>query len=175
MPCFRSGNCLSAQARRSCLIHYNGALILFCRRGTVACPFFMPQQRLDRDWRFPQRLPLGAGWSGTCTVPGHEGCQPSDDELKSCCNLGYARGCSRLPRERHADAVRFALGEECGGVLRVRYACELDYLPAGHGELLYETATGSWRERHPDARIQRMAECYVEVQLEKRASLPASD
>jgi len=141
----------------------------------MACPFFMPQQRLDRDWRFPQRLPLGAGWNGTCTVPGHEGCQPSDDELKSCCNLGYARGCSRLPRERHADAVRFALGEERSGVLRVRYACELDYLPAGHGELLYEMATGFWRERHPDARIQRMAECYVEVQLEKRASLAASD
>jgi hypothetical protein len=57
----------------------------------------------------------------------------------------------------------------------VRYACELDYLPAGHGELLYEMATGFWRERHPDARIQRMAECYVEVQLEKRASLAASD
>jgi hypothetical protein len=57
----------------------------------------------------------------------------------------------------------------------VRYACERDYLPAGHGELLYETATGFWRGRHPDARIQRMAECYLEVQLKKRASVAGAD
>jgi len=62
----------------------------------VACPFFMPEEQFVSDWPFPQRLPLGAGWMGTCTAPGHEGRRPSDEELKSGCNLGYAKACSRL-------------------------------------------------------------------------------
>ena len=141
----------------------------------MACPFFMPEQRFDSDWPFPQRLPLGAGWTGTCTAPGHEGARPSDEELRSACNLGYANGCSRLPAERHADAVRFALGEERDGILRVLFVCERDYLPAGHGELLYETATASWLQPHDDRRVQRMAECYVQTQRSRRAKLLPAD
>jgi hypothetical protein len=134
----------------------------------MACPFFMPEERFAADWLFPQRLPLGAGWKGTCTAPGHEGVHPSDDELKSSCNLGYARTCSRLPGERHADAVRFALGEEHDGILRVQFACERNYLPAGHGELLYDIGNGSWLQAHEDPRLQRMAECYVQSRQERR-------
>src|SRR5208337_462683 len=116
----------------------------FCdsARGLVACPFFMPEQRFESDWPFPQRLPLGAGWAGTCTAPGHDGAPPSEEELKSGCNLGYAKACSRLPAERHADAVRFALGEEHDRILRVQFAFEREHLPAGHGELLYDTVSG---------------------------------
>ena len=130
----------------------------------MACPFFMPETQLDSDWPFPQRLPLGAGWTGACTAPGHEGERPSEEELKSSCNLGYAKACSRLPDERHADAVRFALGGERDGILLVHFACERRYLPAGHGELLYDTAKGSWLQSHDDPRLQRMAECYVQAQ-----------
>jgi hypothetical protein len=82
--------------------------------------------------------------------------------------MGYARSCSRLPTERHADAVRFVMGEESREIQRVRFACERDHLPAGSGELLYEIATATWRESHPDSRIQRMAECYLEAQRERR-------
>jgi len=128
----------------------------------------MPEKRLAADWPFPQRLPLGTGWAGTCTAPGHEGVDPSKDELQSGCNLGYARKCGRLPAERHADAVRFALGEEHNGILRVQFACERDYLPAGHGELLYDTAIGSWLRAHDDPRLQRMAECYVQARQKRR-------
>ena len=99
----------------------------------------MPEERFESDWPFPQRLPLGAGWTGTCTAPGHDGARPSEEELKSGCNIGYAKACSRLPAERNADAVRFALGEERDGILHVLFACEREYLPAGHGELLYDT------------------------------------
>ncbi len=134
----------------------------------MACPFFMPEQRFESDWPFPQRLPLAAGWSGMCTAPGHDGVHPSDDELKSGCNVGYAQNCARLPLARHADAVRFALGEESGGILHVRFASELSHLPVSHGELLYERGSGTWLSRHDDARVQRMAECYVQVQLQKR-------
>jgi hypothetical protein len=141
---------------------------LLLREDPVACPFFLPERRLEADWPFPQRLPLGAGWSGVCTAPGQEGARPSEDELKSGCNLGYAKSCSRLPADRHADAVRFALGEEREGLLHVRFASELAYLPAAHGELLYEKITATWVKKHDNACVQRMAECYVEMQLARR-------
>jgi hypothetical protein len=134
----------------------------------MACPFFMPDQRFESDWPFPRRLPLGAGWAGTCTATGHEGARPSGEELKSGCNVGYAKTCSRLPAERHADAVRFVLGEERGGILRVLFTCEREYLPAGHGELVYEIANASWVKQHEDTRVQRMAECYVDAQRSRR-------
>ena len=129
----------------------------------------MPDQRLEGDWPFPRRLPLGGGWAGTCMAPGHEGTRPGDEELKSGCNIGYARNCCRLPRERAADAVRFAMGEERDGVLHVLYAYERECLPAGAGELLFETATETCREPHSDACLQRMAECYVQIQRSRRS------
>ena len=56
----------------------------------MACPYFMPDRRLDGDWPFPQRLPLGAGWSGTCTAMAGE-VRPTEQELKTGCNMGYAK------------------------------------------------------------------------------------
>lgn len=134
----------------------------------MACPFFLPEQRLESDWPFPHRLPLGAGWTGICTAPGHHGARPSEEELKSACNLGYAKGCGRLPQERHADAVRFALGEDSKGIQHVRFACELGHLPAECGVLLYEKATATWVQKHENPCLQRMAECYLQVQIQKR-------
>jgi len=139
----------------------------------VACPFFMPEQRFVSDWPFPQRLPLGAGWSGTCTAPGYNGARPSDEELKSGCNLGYARGCPRLPAERQADGVRFALGEERDGVVRVLFACEREYLPAGNGQLLYDLTNNAWLQKHQNTCLQRMAECYMQAQRERRGNTPS--
>jgi len=133
----------------------------------VACPFFMPDEQLFSDWPFPERLPLGAGRTGTCSAPGHEGARPSEEELKSGCNLGYARNCGRLPADRHADAVRFALGREDDGILRVLFVCERQHLPVSHGELLYDIAHDSWLRPHGDARVQRMAECYVQVKTRR--------
>jgi len=135
----------------------------------MACPYFMPEERFGSTWPFPQRLPLGAGWSGACTAPGHEGARPSAEDLTSSCNLGYAKACGRLPAERHADAVRFALGEERDGILHVLFVCERAYLPASHGELLYDKAHCTWTKPHAQLCVQRMAECYVQAQLERRA------
>jgi len=139
----------------------------------VACPFFMPDERFDADWPFPHRLPLGAGWSGTCAASGNV--RPSDQELKSGCNLGYATGCSRLPKERAADAVRFALGEERDGLVHIRFAYERDFLPASHGELIYDATARCWRTTHSDACLLRMAECYLESQKSRRDANPAAD
>ncbi len=134
----------------------------------MACPFFMPQQRLSGDWPFPQRLPLGAGWSGTCTAVTNGETHPSEHELKTGCNLGYAKDCARLPPQRAADAVRFATGDEHDGLVHIRFAYERDYLPAGHGELIYETATRRWQTTHESACLVRMAECYIEAQMARK-------
>ena len=136
----------------------------------VACPFFMPEQPLDGDWPFPQRLPLGAGWSGTCRAAAGSEARPSDQELRTCCNIGHAKTCTRLPADRHADAVRFALGDERDGKLLVRYACEREHVPVSHGDLVYEIAGATWTVPHPDSCLQRMAECYVEGQMARRRS-----
>jgi len=83
--------------------------------------------------------------------------------------MGYATACHRLPADRPADAVRFALGEERDGILHIAYVCERVYLPAGHGELLYDRAHKAWVQRHDNVCLQRMAECYLEAQMERRA------
>ena len=144
----------------------------------MACPFFMPIEKLvDGTWLHPLRLPLGSGWSGHCTAPGHEGVIPSQEELREFCNLGYAQGCCRLPQERIWDSVRFAartastVGKtETSGRVQVRYVCERGHLPAEHGWLEFDVAEERWQQIHSDDRVQRMAECFLQSYLEKRKS-----
>ena len=152
----------------------------------MACPFFMPVEKLENGaWPHPARLPLGCGWSGCCTAPGHEGEVPSAEQLQDC-NLGYALGCGRLPKERAWDAVRFfvmASGDPakdkpgdrtdgCGlsvesSSVQFRYVCERDYLPVEHGSVEFEMKSKQWVRSHADARVQRMAECCLESYLAK--------
>jgi hypothetical protein len=142
----------------------------------VACPFFLPIEKLaDGAWLHAGRLPLGCGWSGQCTAPGHEGEVPSQEELREFCNLGYAEGCGRLPREREWDSVRFAArtvgrdGENgTGGHIQVRYVCERAHRPAEHGMLEFDSAEARWKQPHRDRRVQRMAECFLESYTKKR-------
>jgi hypothetical protein len=141
----------------------------------VACPFFMPMERLENGaWLHAGRLPLGCGWSGQCTAPGHDGEAPSQEDLREFCNLGYAEGCGRLPRERVWDSVRFAArtvvagGDGAGGRIQVRYVCERGHRPVEHGVLEFDVAEARWQRPHRDSRVQRMAECFLESHLEKR-------
>jgi hypothetical protein len=140
----------------------------------VACPFFMPVERLESGiWLHAKRLPLGCGWSGQCTAPGHEGETPSQEELGEFCNLGYAEGCCRLPGERVWDSVRFAArsvgGENgTGGRIQIRYVCERGHRPADHGMLEFDPVGARWEPSHPDSRVQRMAECFLESYVENR-------
>src|SRR5277367_2258883 len=127
----------------------------------------MPVERLQNGiWLHAGRLPLGCGWSGQCSAPGHEGEAPSQEELRDFCNLGYAEGCGRLPRERLWDSVRFAartVSEENGdrAHIQVRYVCERAHRPAEHGMLLFDPVEARWEQKHRDSRVQRMAECFL--------------
>jgi hypothetical protein len=141
----------------------------------MSCPFFMPAAKLENGiWLHAQRLPLGCGWSGQCTAPGHEGESPSQEELQEFCNLGYANACARLPHERAWDSVRFGVkmtsleGQRQSDRIQLYFVCERDHRPIEHGVLDFDIASDEWRLRHSDARVQRMAECYLAAYFEKK-------
>jgi hypothetical protein len=135
----------------------------------------MPLTKLENgSWPHPARLPLGWGWSGQCTAPGHENEVPAQDVLENFCNLGYAGGCAWSPAQHAWDSIRFAVisrpngndrtaaCEAPDGILHLAYVCECDHRPAGYGELEFDSARSVWLRRHSDARIQKMAECFLE-------------
>jgi hypothetical protein len=145
----------------------------------LACPYFMPLARLENgSWPHPARLPLGGGWCGHCTAPGHEGELPPQHVLEAFCNLGYASGCNWAPQEHLWDAVRFAVSapiesavrnEAAARTLLLRYVCERNHAPAEHGDLEFDLARATWIRRHDDARIQKMAECFLETYLGRKS------
>lgn len=138
----------------------------------------MPVARLENGaWPHPSRLPLGCGWSGHCTAPGHEGEVPTQEVLESSCNLGYAATCDWAPAQRN-DTVRFAVSapdtasggaDTANRVLRLIYVCERDHRPAAHGDLVFDLTAGTWVRAHEDERIQKMADCFLESYLKKKA------
>ena len=140
----------------------------------------MPTSKLDDGgWLHPSRLPLGGGWRGQCSAPGHEGVEPTIDELREGCNLGYAATCRRLPKARTCDAVRFSVARDRGTELLLWFVFESGHRPASHGMLEYDPELGRWTSSHPDPRIQKMAECYLQFYLLRRvppapADIPAS-
>jgi hypothetical protein len=140
----------------------------------MACPFFLPTTRLDDGgWLHPSRLPLGGGWAGFCSAPGHERETPTDSELRELCNLGYAAGCPRLPKVRVWDAVRFSVARDLGTQLQIFFVCELGHRPANHGTLEYDLALNRWTALHSDPCLQKMAECFLQSYLQRK-SRPAA-
>lgn len=154
-------------------------------RTTLACPYFMPVERLDNgNWPHPARLPLGCGWNGHCTAPGHEGHVPKQDVLEAFCNLGYASSCGWAPRERVWDTVRFAVvalplldkrGKRVAEIgqnartIRITYSCERDHRPVQHGNLEFDLKESVWLRCHSDPQVQKKAECFLDAYLKKRS------
>ena len=133
----------------------------------MACPFFFPTERVSIGWPFPARLPLGAGFTGMCHASADE-IAPSDHELREFCNIGYAGGCCRMPAERHADDVRFALARDEESRIVLHYVSERFHEPVEYGRLEYDCQTHRWLAPMRDPCLQRQAECFVEVYLERR-------
>lgn len=95
----------------------------------MACPFFMPIERLDDGpWIHAPRLPLGGSYRGTCHARPGEVIEPPDSH-RDLCNCGYARGrCDRFPEDSVADAVRFSMTGN-----QLTYVLERDCAPVEHG------------------------------------------
>jgi hypothetical protein len=133
----------------------------------VACPFFFPAEKIQTiAWAFPARLPLGAGFCGTCRA-GVSEVSPAENELKEFCNLGYASACNRLPAQRRADCLRF-VARENGGRIILDYVYEREHAPVEQGRVEYDCDTGKWPVALSDDCAQRQAECYLAVYLERR-------
>ncbi len=88
---------------------------------------------------------------------------------------GYAASCPRLPKERAYDAVRFSIARDRGAQLQFWFVCESGHRPAVHGMLEYDLALGRWVSSHPDRRIQKMAECYLQSYLLRRVQPASAD
>lgn len=150
-----------------------GIAPLFRERFSLACPYFIPTHTVNGEWLHPARLPLGAGWAGTCGAPGHDGITPSTEDIRDRCNLGYATDCSRLPQERSCDSVRFSIARDTATQVRLCFVCEKAHEPTAHGILIYDAAAKQWLSSHSDLRIQKLAECYLQSYLLRRIQ-PAS-
>jgi len=140
----------------------------------VSCPYFYPTERaVTVAWAFPARLPLGAGFCGNCRATGAESAV-SDHDLREHCNLGYAGGCSRLPADRRADCVRFTVASDEGIRITLHYIYERAHAPVEWGKLEYDCVAANWVSALDDAVVQRQAECYVGVYLERRPRATAA-
>jgi len=129
----------------------------------LACPYFVPREVLnDGSWLHPARLPLGAGWSGQCCASGQDA-TPDDFALREFCNLGNATACPNLPLDRDWDAVRFSVSRTSTEQITLCYVCELAHAPVEHGKLTFDCAGNLWLNPHADARVQRLADCYLET------------
>ena len=135
----------------------------------MACPYFVPTEKWDGGgWLHPSRLPLGGGWLGCCSAPGHEQTQPEESEVRELCNLGYAHKCSRLPMNRQFDAVRFCITSDRDQRVLVSCAGEFAHLPVEHKQLEFGISQMQWIVFHSDPRIQKMADCYIQSYLQRR-------
>jgi hypothetical protein len=144
-------------------ITHSRATITFLRRKRLACPYFVPREIVnDGSWLHPSRLPLGAGWSGRCCASGQE-TTPSDSVLRELCNLGNATACPHLPRERAWDAIRFSVARTSPEQITLWYVYELAHAPVEHGKLSFDCVAGLWLSPHADARVLRLAACYLET------------
>jgi phage-related protein len=54
------------------------------------------------------------------------------------------------------------------GKIIIFYVCEIQYRPGEHGTLEFDAEAEQGTSRHADARIQRMAECYLAAQRARR-------
>jgi hypothetical protein len=133
----------------------------------VACPFFYPTEKVSLGWPFPARLPLGAGFTGTCRA-GADEIAPSETELRDFCNMGYAGGCPHMPANRCVDNVRFAVARDEESRIILHYVSERCHQPEEYGRLEYDCRQERWLAPMRDPCLQRQAECYVAVYLERR-------
>lgn len=140
----------------------------------MACPFFYPTEAFGESrWRLRPQMPLGDPYDGACRAEANE-YRPGEEELRTLCNLGYARGkCPRFVASYPVDALRFTVNCDVSGRITITYVQESDHRPFGHGRLEYHTQQGGFIQQHPEPHIQRQAEAYVRAYLRRKA-LPAA-
>jgi len=137
----------------------------------VACPFFMPIERLDDGpWTHAPRMPLGDPYRGVCTaLPAEPGFEPPEAVQRDPCNCGYARGrCDRFPGGDAADAMRFSVTSHLDGRVRMVYVTEKNHAPAEHGVIDFPAGDFPNTEAHvTNPLLTRQARAFLESYLRK--------
>ena len=159
----------------------------------MTCPYFVPREIVyDISWPHPTRLPLGAGWTGSCCASGNASTANSHplaaDEnapglsreaaldsslLRDFCNLGYATKCPNLPHDRDWDAIRFSVASSSREQITVFYVCEKSHEPAAHGSLTFNLMAETWRDAYVDPRVRRLANSYLHAYRARQSGAPA--
>src|SRR4051794_31478367 len=110
----------------------------------MSCPLFLPARPLG-DFA-PVGMPLGDVYAGSCAAagttaePSPAGESISSDKLRRCCNLGYARAVCQRAQESPADAARFLVKSDRGGIVEVQWSLERNHHPVAVGTM--EVAMG---------------------------------
>ena len=142
----------------------------FSEEPNLACPFFVPQEIVnDGSWPHPSRLPLGAGWTGTCRASGGE-LAISDTHVREFCNLGYATACPHLPQGRDWDAIRFSISRANREQVTICFVCELAHAPIEHGKLAFDLTANTWIDSHPDPRVLTLANCFLQAYRDRQGT-----
>ena len=126
----------------------------------VPCPYFLPKEPLqETGWAIPPRAPLGVLCAGECHADGTP--RLADHER---CNFGYARGlCKRFPADAAVDAVRFMILARDGDLIQLRYICERDHAPQGHGTLSYNLLTHEFCGAEPGSVLSAQSRAVIDI------------
>jgi hypothetical protein len=82
--------------------------------------------------------------------------------------MGYAGACPHMPANRCIDSVRFAVARDEDSRIVLHYVSESCHEPEEYGRLEYDCQSQNWLASMRDPCLQRQAECYVAVYLERR-------
>jgi hypothetical protein len=95
----------------------------------MACPLFVPTSPLGELVAIA--APLGDVYGGNCAADPLAVIEP--EMLRRYCNFGYARGHCERAAQSDADAVRFMVRAERGGVVEIAWAVERNHHPVAVG------------------------------------------
>jgi hypothetical protein len=73
-----------------------------------------------------------------------------------------------MPRTRNSDGVRFAVARDEESRIIFHYVSEREHEPVEYGRLEYDCMAKSWIAPLRDVCLQRQAEVYLAVYLERR-------
>jgi hypothetical protein len=124
----------------------------------MACPLFLPVSPLG-DFA-GDGVPLGDVYGGECAAG--SGTLIPIGILRRCCNFGYARDACAHAGTIDADASRFLVKSDCGGVVEIAWSTERNHHPVAVGILRVEQAAA------PDpGPIDRQARAYATSYLRR--------
>ena len=155
-----------------CSVHNNSGFSLHPESmalglGCCGLSLFLPYRKSFPWLAVSCSFASGAGFTGMCRA-GIEEITPSETELRDFCNMGYAGACPHMPDNRCIDNVRFAVARDEESRIILHYVSERCHEPEEYGRLEYDCQSQNWLAPMRDPCLQRQAECFVAVYLERR-------